>query len=803
MKLIKCYIENFGKLHQYEYKFTDGLNIIKEDNGFGKTTLATFIKSMFYGLDTSVKAEKSDRKVYKPWQGGTFGGNIEFEIDGKNYRIERVFGNKSSEDTFTLYNLDTDLKSNDFSENIGEEIFKINKEAYERSTYIPQNQIPVQMEDSISAKLGNVLESENDINTSDEAIKKLKETMKFYIKTGGKGELNKKREDLSKLERDLENTKFDEENLEAREQRLNEINKDIKEKQALIEQKQRKLTQKIEQDRANAKQETYNNILENLNKNQKEYNNLKEFFKNGVPEDSELEDISAKHTEMEKIELEIKNNCLSDTEKAQLNMLDNKFRGKEISEKDINEKIVYCTQIQEIDNQIQKAKLTQDSLKAEIQNNEYNRKTSKQIEFTLLAIGIIIAIIGIFLIISKIQKIAGTIAIILGVVFVVTSIVKNNKNSKNGEYDKSKAVLEELENTLEELEQNRNSINSEVDDFIKTYLDDVEENRLIALTNLKTEYIQYKELLSKKENKEEANQVAVLRKNQLENEIKVFINQYFSEPDKPFLQLMQDIKLNKAKLLSAEQEVESATKTKREYEEANKIVEVEKKSEETLSQGVEENEEKGYQEIEEEPSKNIEEQESEEKLSQDIKDLSARVNELLDMKNQLKNQIEVLENKIDENEYLQTDIDNLKEEIRENEDRYKILEKTKDLLETAKEDFSATYLKDMVNGFNKYLKLLDDTELETNVDINLNVKIDVNGSKKEVKNFSSGYQDLIYICIRFSLINALFKEESPFVVLDDPFVNLDDDKTKKAVSLLNKLSEDYQIIYFVCNTSRT
>ncbi len=30
------------------------------------------------------------------------------------------------------------------------------------------------MEDSISAKLGNVLESENDVNTSEEAINRLK-----------------------------------------------------------------------------------------------------------------------------------------------------------------------------------------------------------------------------------------------------------------------------------------------------------------------------------------------------------------------------------------------------------------------------------------------------------------------------------------------------------------------------------------------------------------------------------------------------------------------------------------------------
>ena len=78
LKLLNCYIDNFGKLHNYSHKFKDGLNIINEQNGFGKTTFATFIKSMFYGLDvgTNVKTEKSERKKYFPWQGGNYGGNI-------------------------------------------------------------------------------------------------------------------------------------------------------------------------------------------------------------------------------------------------------------------------------------------------------------------------------------------------------------------------------------------------------------------------------------------------------------------------------------------------------------------------------------------------------------------------------------------------------------------------------------------------------------------------------------------------------------------------------------------------------
>ena len=47
MKFIECYIENFGKLSQFKLDFTEGLNVILRDNGFGKTTFAAFLQAMF------------------------------------------------------------------------------------------------------------------------------------------------------------------------------------------------------------------------------------------------------------------------------------------------------------------------------------------------------------------------------------------------------------------------------------------------------------------------------------------------------------------------------------------------------------------------------------------------------------------------------------------------------------------------------------------------------------------------------------------------------------------------------------
>ena len=51
MKLINCHIYAFGNLKDFSYDFSGGLNTIKEENGWGKSTFAYFIKAMFYGME--------------------------------------------------------------------------------------------------------------------------------------------------------------------------------------------------------------------------------------------------------------------------------------------------------------------------------------------------------------------------------------------------------------------------------------------------------------------------------------------------------------------------------------------------------------------------------------------------------------------------------------------------------------------------------------------------------------------------------------------------------------------------------
>ena len=206
LKLISCYIENFGGLSKYSIQFQPGITVIEEPNGFGKTTLAEFIRAMFYGFPRASKTlEKNSRKKYLPWQGGKYGGNLVFEHEGKQYRIDRTFGEVPRQDTFILTDAKTRRRSMDFSENIGLELFQLDSDSFERSTYMPQIHDHASLTtDSIQAKLGDLVEDTNDINNFEKAITALRAKRSFYIPfRGNGGAVSEAQEHISQLQTEL------------------------------------------------------------------------------------------------------------------------------------------------------------------------------------------------------------------------------------------------------------------------------------------------------------------------------------------------------------------------------------------------------------------------------------------------------------------------------------------------------------------------------------------------------------------------------------------------------------------------
>jgi uncharacterized protein YhaN len=110
----------------------------------------------------------------------------------------------------------------------------------------------------------------------------------------------------------------------------------------------------------------------------------------------------------------------------------------------------------------------------------------------------------------------------------------------------------------------------------------------------------------------------------------------------------------------------------------------------------------------------------------------------------------------------------------------------------------------IAEGFAKYYgKLTGDNSRNWIIDANINLKVKEQGELREVFWLSAGYKDLIGVCMRLALVDAMYQEEKPFLILDDPFVNLDKDKLEAGNELLLEVSKEYQVIYFTCHNSRS
>ena len=204
MRLISIRIENFGKLHDFDFVLDSGKNVILHDNGYGKTTLATFIKVMFYGFDDEgARKVTRERDKYKPWQGGVYGGTIRFEASGKTYALRRTFGDKPANDEFELRDIATNIVSTDYSTNIGEELFLLDAESFKKAMYVGQNSVMTTTTDRINSHVTTGAEALEDLGGFDRAIKAIEDRQNNISERRKTGEIYKKKEELSAMEREL------------------------------------------------------------------------------------------------------------------------------------------------------------------------------------------------------------------------------------------------------------------------------------------------------------------------------------------------------------------------------------------------------------------------------------------------------------------------------------------------------------------------------------------------------------------------------------------------------------------------
>ncbi|MBE6659509.1 MAG: hypothetical protein E7604_13845 [Ruminococcaceae bacterium] len=142
-----------------------------------------------------------------------------------------------------------------------------------------------------------------------------------------------------------------------------------------------------------------------------------------------------------------------------------------------------------------------------------------------------------------------------------------------------------------------------------------------------------------------------------------------------------------------------------------------------------------------------------------------------------------------------------------------VIRKTQECLDAAKTALSTRYLAHMQARFRVYWSRLtgctEEAAAGLSLDASLAPQTEVFGARRDVAYFSRGTQDCIDFCIRLALIDAMYtdggtKTDAPLppLLLDDPFVNLDQTHLTAARAMLDEIADRFQILYFVCHESR-
>ena len=129
--------------------------------------------------------------------------------------------------------------------------------------------------------------------------------------------------------------------------------------------------------------------------------------------------------------------------------------------------------------------------------------------------------------------------------------------------------------------------------------------------------------------------------------------------------------------------------------------------------------------------------------------------------------------------------------------------KTQKFLFEAKDNLTARYLSKTKSAFDRYVSIItgespDDFKMDTSFAVMKSER----GALKSTAAYSRGTRDTYFLATRLALVDSLYENEAPFIILDDPFAYFDDTRLSHSLSAIQKLAKERQIIYFTCQDAR-
>lgn len=265
MKIVKLHVQSFGKLQDFNLAFKSGLNVMQQNNGFGKTTLAAFVRAMLYGFTYSRSKRNpggvSDSALWTNWNhNGKTGGTLVVEHNGENYRIERYFAQTAKGETLAVFSEKSGKQVNLPCEP-GEYFLGLTADSFDRSVYFPQETVEISSNENFDTRLAGLVQNAENYDSVQDSLRKYRKNLRYEKGAGGK--IWEAEEQRAKLQRELYNCQ----NAQCRQRQIDDrLNAIANERQKLEAEAQKCNEQIAEAQKLAAKQQLSAEQTENKRK---------------------------------------------------------------------------------------------------------------------------------------------------------------------------------------------------------------------------------------------------------------------------------------------------------------------------------------------------------------------------------------------------------------------------------------------------------------------------------------------------------------------------------------------------------
>ncbi len=126
----------------------------------------------------------------------------------------------------------------------------------------------------------------------------------------------------------------------------------------------------------------------------------------------------------------------------------------------------------------------------------------------------------------------------------------------------------------------------------------------------------------------------------------------------------------------------------------------------------------------------------------------------------------------------------------------------REIFTAQKETIKDNPMEDIANNFAKYLAIISAGKVSSDFPEadKLNMNIYSDNRLLDFAKLSEGTKETVSLAFRLAVLDHLFPNGGGVIVFDDPFTDMDDERTRESLNLIKECAKRHQVIFLTCKT---